>query len=43
MSALWSLSGDKRTLRGHRQSVENDPERKLALACRFMCKDGFPI
>ena len=23
---LWSLLGDKRTLGGHRQTVENDPE-----------------
>jgi hypothetical protein len=32
MSALWSLLGDKRTLGGHRQTVENDPKRTLV--CR---------
>src|SRR5436190_9961312 len=31
MSALWSLLGDKRTLGGHRQTVENDPELTSAV------------
>ena len=31
MSALWSLLGDKRTLGGHRQTVENDPELTSAI------------
>jgi hypothetical protein len=29
-SAKWSLSGEKRTWRGHRVSVANDPTRSLA-------------
>src|SRR3979490_949765 len=29
MSAVWSLTEARRTLRGHRQTVENDPNRTL--------------
>jgi hypothetical protein len=45
MSAVRSLSGVKRTLRGHRQTVAFDPLRTLALKTYFILTvpDAFQV
>jgi len=35
MSAVWSLTGEKRTLQGHRQTVENDPSETSGLISSY--------